>query len=205
MEGLKHSRLELGVAGKTLKGYSESGDRHVYQSSPQGVLVAAIDGLGHGPQAAAAAAGACSVLESSSGEDVVGLVHRCHEKLKGSRGVAMSLAFFDFPDGSLTWLAVGNVQGIFLPGRDIWNHREEALLLRPGVVGSHLPPLQAAILPLCFGDTIIFATDGIESNFRRSHIRHRSPQEAAERVLSLHSKPSDDALVVIARYKGPHL
>jgi phosphoserine phosphatase RsbX len=205
MEDLKQSCLELGVAGKALKGYLESGDRHVYQSSPQGVLVAAIDGLGHGPQAAAAAAGACSVLESSPRKDVVGLVRRCHERLKGSRGVAMSLAFFDFADDSLSWLAVGNVQGILLSAHDIWNHREEALLLRPGVVGSHLPPLQAAILPLSFGDTMIFATDGIESNFRRSHIRNRSPQEAAERVLSQHSKPSDDALVVIARYKGPSL
>src|SRR5262245_26896919 len=134
MEVLEHRVLEVGVAGKVMKGYSESGDRHVYRALPRGVLVAAIDGLGHGSHAAAAAAAACRVLESSSGENVIGLVRRCHESLKDTRGVTMSLALFDFAGGSLTWLGVGNVQGFLLPIDDPWIRPEETLLLRPGVV-----------------------------------------------------------------------
>jgi serine phosphatase RsbU (regulator of sigma subunit) len=205
MEAVKHSLVQLGVAGKALPGGSESGDRHVYHPWSQGVLVAAIDGLGHGSQAATAAAEACRVLESGAGEGVIGLLRRCHERLKGTRGVAMSLASLDCVDGSLTWLGVGNVQGILLPADDTWNRREEALLLRPGVVGSHLPPLQAAVLPLNFGDTVVFTTDGIEQDFNRAQIRSRAPQEAAEELLARHAKPSDDALIVIVRYKGSSL
>lgn len=205
MEVLENSVLELGVASKPMPGFSESGDRHVYRPSLRGVLVAAIDGLGHGPQAAAAAAVACSVLESSSGENVIGLVQKCHVRLKDTRGVTMSLAFFDFADSSLTWLGVGNVQGFLLPVNDPWIRPEETLLLRPGVVGSQLPPLQAAILPLSYGDTLVFATDGIERNFDHGPIRNHLPQEGADKLLVVHAKPNDDALLVIARYRGSRL
>ncbi|HYX70812.1 MAG TPA: SpoIIE family protein phosphatase [Terriglobales bacterium] len=205
MEAVKHSLLEFGVAGKTLPGYAESGDRHVYHPWPQGVLLGAIDGLGHGSQAASAAAEAASVLEAGAGENLIALVRRCHERLRGTRGVAMSLACFDFEEGSLTWMGVGNVQGVVLPADGGWNRREEALLLRPGVVGSHLPPLQAAVLPLCFGDTVVLTTDGIESNFDRAQARSRVPQETAEQLLAQYGKTSDDALIVIARYKAPSL
>jgi hypothetical protein len=205
MEVLEHSVLEFGVAGKAMPGYSESGDRHVYRALPRGVLVAAIDGLGHGSHAAAAAAAACRVLESSPGESVIGLVRRCHERLKDTRGVTMSLAWFDFAGSLLTWLGVGNVQGFLLPVDHPWIRPEETLLLRPGVVGSQLPPLQAALLPLSYGDTLVFATDGIESNFDHGPIRNHVPQQAADNLLSMFAKSNDDALLVIARYKRPSL
>jgi hypothetical protein len=117
----------------------------------------------------------------------------------------MSLAWFDFAGGLLTWLGVGNVQGFLLPVDRPWIRPEETLLLRPGVVGSQLPPLQAALLPLSYGDTLVFATDGIESNFDHGPIRSHVPQEAADNLLSMFAKPNDDALLVIARYKGPSL
>src|SRR2546428_12006154 len=55
METLDKLIVEWGVASQTLAGEVQSGDKHVVKSFPHGALLAAIDGLGHGEEAAAAA------------------------------------------------------------------------------------------------------------------------------------------------------
>ena len=47
--------IEWGVASSTMPGQSQSGDRYVVHPCLNGVIVAAIDGLGHGQEAARAA------------------------------------------------------------------------------------------------------------------------------------------------------
>ncbi|HEX4932688.1 MAG TPA: hypothetical protein VFV33_05870, partial [Gemmatimonadaceae bacterium] len=46
-------RLEIGSAGRPVPGARESGDDYLVAASPDGVLLAVADGLGHGPEAAA--------------------------------------------------------------------------------------------------------------------------------------------------------
>jgi hypothetical protein len=195
--------VEWGVAGVALPGFSESGDRHVFQPFEGGVLVAVMDGLGHGAEAAAAALEACAILQSRPEDNVISLIRHCHAGLKGTRGVTISLASFDFRDALVTWMGVGNVQGVFLRADQTRNDREESLLLRSGVVGSNLPPLQAAVLPMAPGDTLAFATDGVETGFDYSSLRCQPPGRAAESILARYAKGKDDALILVARYKGP--
>ncbi len=166
--------------------------------------MAAVDGVGHGQEAASAALIACSIVEAHADEPVIAVAQYVHEKLRTTRGVVMSIASFDLLHGMMTWLGVGNVLGILLRpglGRSL---EEESLLLRAGVIGARLPPLQAAVLPVSAGDTLILATDGIDSNFERSVARNHAPQKAAESILARHGKPTDDALVLVARYLGNH-
>jgi phosphoserine phosphatase RsbX len=205
MEDVKSSPLECGVAGRALPGFSESGDRHVFQPTREGALVAVVDGLGHGAEAAAAALEACAVLESNAGENVISLIKRCHVELEGTRGVVVSLASFNFRDALMTWIGVGNVQGILLRLDTAMSGGDESLLLRPGVAGSHLPPLHASVLPVFAGDSLILATDGVQVDFNRSYVRSQPPRKAAENVLARYAKGSDDALILIARYSGMSL
>jgi len=202
MEDVKSSPLECGVAGKAFPGFSESGDRHVVQRAREGVLVAVVDGLGHGREAAAAALEACAILESNAGEHVISLIKRCHVGLKETRGVVASLAWFNFRDALMTWIGVGNIQGMLLRNDAMMKGGDESLLLRPGVVGNHLPPLQAAVLPVFAGDSLIFATDGVQPDFDRLEIRNQPPRSAAQNLLAHYAKGNDDALVLIARYAG---
>lgn len=193
--------LEWGVAGIALPGFSESGDRHIVQSFDGGTLVAVMDGLGHGPEAAAAAAEAYAILQANAGENVISLTQKCHAGLKTTRGATMSLASFNFRNALMTWMGVGNVQGILLRVDRDRNDKEETLLLRPGVVGSHLPSLQAAVLPISPGDSLAFATDGVESNFDYLCVRCQPPGRAAENILARYAKGKDDALILVARYR----
>lgn len=194
--------VDWSVAARPLPGEMQSGDLHLVKPLPKGVLVAAVDGLGHGPLAAEAATLAVAVLEAHSSEDIVSLVKRCHDRLRGTRGVAMTLGSIRADDDSLVWLGVGNVEGLLLRAHPGDRLAREYVLLRGGVVGDHLPSLRASVVSLRPDDTLILATDGIGHGFAEGLDPSDSPGEIAERILATHGKATDDALVLVARYLG---
>src|SRR5258706_294615 len=192
--------IAWGVAERTFPDELESGDRCVVQPCDAGVLIAAVDGTGHGTEAAAAASIAAHTLQTFAAESPIALVLRCHEGLRQTRGVVMTLAFVHTRDQTLTWLGVGNVQGaLFHAGRE-GDTASERVLLRAGVVGFHLPPLQAEVMPLQPFDTLIMATDGISPAFADSGAPETNPQQMADRILARHWKQTDDDLGAMPRY-----
>lgn len=192
--------IEWGVASLTMPGQSQSGDRHLVQPYTNGLLVAVVDGLGHGEQAAAAADLAVTTLIKHAHESVIALLKRCHDALRETRGVVMSLASFNELDRLLTWMGIGNVEGLVLRAKGSPHSRHEYLLLRGGVVGGQLPSLSASIMPLMQGDTLVFTTDGIRGGFAKDLSASDPPQVMADRILAKYSKGSDDALVFVARF-----
>jgi negative regulator of sigma-B (phosphoserine phosphatase) len=199
--------IEHGVAARTLSSERISGDRALVKPFAHGVLAAAIDGLGHGEAAAAAAGLAAATLELHAEDEPVVLVERCHQMLKGTRGAAMSLASIDASDGIMTWLGVGNVDGRLLRIFGMPPSRE-TLSTRGGVVGYQLPPLRVYRLTLNAGDLLIFTTDGINSGYGKQFLaadpllRHQPVQDIADRILTRFGKTTDDAVVLVIRYLG---
>jgi hypothetical protein len=194
-----------------LDGQSVCGDRCVVKALRNAVLMAAIDALGHGEEAAAAAEITAATLEAHADESVIALIGRCHEALRRTRGVALSLGAINAQDSSLTWLGVGNVEGVLLraPYRTGTGRADpqdgpayEHVLLRGGVVGYQLPCLRASNIPLRRGDTLVFATDGIKSGFAHAVALGDPPKKIAHGLLAQYARRSDDALVLVARYLG---
>ena len=202
MEGLIKSGIDLGVACATLPGQSESGDRYVCEMFTDGILLGLVDGIGHGPEAAVAAEAACAVLKAHAAEPVIALTERCHDQLRFTRGVVMSLAAFDLRHNLLTWLGIGNVQGTLRRFGAPADGTEELLLLRAGVVGSQLPTLRASVLRVVPGDLLVLATDGIQSGFGPGITTREAPRRIAQAILDQYNKRTDDALVLVARYQG---
>jgi phosphoserine phosphatase RsbX len=194
--------VEWAIAKRCRRGETRSGDLGVVTLLPEGVLVAGIDGLGHGDEAARAARKAADVLRESPGRDLVLLVERCHAALKGTRGAAISLAFVSPCDRSVTWLGVGNVEGRVLSGDPSAIRPKGSLPLGNGVPGHELPPVRAATLELRTGDVLVLATDGVEAVFADSLDISGSTQAISERILADHWRPTDDALVVAVRFLG---
>jgi phosphoserine phosphatase RsbX len=194
--------VEYGVAKAALPGQGESGDQHVITCNQDGVLIAAIDGIGHGDEAANAANAAASILKEGVNEPIISLVESCHEKLRSTRGVVLSLASIDTSHGLMTWLGIGNVQGVLIRADSKQGDALETLLLRGGVVGSQLPPLQATVLQIARGDTVYFVTDGVRRDFAQSLTALENPQRAADRILRQFRNGNDDALVLVVRLTG---
>jgi negative regulator of sigma-B (phosphoserine phosphatase) len=165
------------------------------------MLVGVLDGLGHGPLAATATRAAQAVLQSqadASGDDLASLVRSCQRQLTGTRGVVMTLVFFSNTSSTMTWLGVGNVEGVVL--RADPRNGSTRVVLRGGVVGGSLPTLHSSTVALTAGDLVILATDGVESRFAANIDRSREPAQIADEILATFAKNSDDALVLVARW-----
>lgn len=193
--------IDWAVATRALGGESVSGDLHVVAGFPGGALAAVVDGLGHGPQAAAAAAAAAAVLTRDAGKPVSALIAACHAELRRTRGAVMSVASFDGATNTVSWIGVGDVEATLLRA-NASERRRESILLRGGVVGYQLPPLRETTHPVHPGDVMIFTTDGISPNFVAEAVDEREPQAIADQVLTAYAKSTDDALVLVVRYRG---
>ena len=194
--------VEWSVAKRCRRGEATSGDLAVVNVLPGGALVAGVDGLGHGAEAARAASRAGEVVRASPGPDLVPLMKRCHIALRGTRGAAISLAFISTSEGGMTWLGVGNVEGRVVSGDPSATRPKGSLALGRGVAGDELPAVRTAALDVRPGDVLIFATDGIDPGFADSLDLSGSTHAITERIMARHRKPTDDALVVAVRYLG---
>lgn len=197
--------IDWSVASLPLHGQTESGDSYVLKQYPEGVLIAVVDGVGHGPDAAVAARLTAQILEGySCGDPLIELLEKCHDRLRGTRGAVVSLAVLDACHNTITWLGVGNIEGLLL--RNLLRNgstdtkQQETLLSRAGVIGHQLPRLALDTLPLYPGDTIIFATDGIRPEFADKVETGASPILIANDILERHALETDDALVLVVRY-----
>ncbi len=192
--------LEWASACEAKAGQTESGDLCAVVPTPEGAMAAVVDGVGHGGEAAVTARTAIATLERFAGEHPISLVQRCHAALRSSRGVVLSLASFHARDGLLTWIGVGNVEGLLL--RADPDSPRLSLLLRSGVLGVQLPSLQASVLPVQTGDVLILATDGIRPGFGDGIARTDPPRRIAEAILRGHARGTDDSCVLAIRFGG---
>lgn len=197
------SVIETAPAEFVLPGEQQSGDRHTIVPLRNGALVAVIDGLGHGSEAAVAAELAVTNIEQhAERESLVDLVKRCHTALSSTRGAVMNLAVFDAREGTLTWIGIGDVQGRLLLKTSEPGYAEQSLLLRPGVVGQKLPALQVSVARVQPGDMVIFATDGIDPEFAEGISMDSPAAEIAQHIVARYCKRTDDALALVVRYLG---
>jgi hypothetical protein len=192
--------LEWCTAGRPIPGEARSGDDALVVADERRALVAAIDGLGHGPPASEAAEVAVAALRRAPFDDVVALASRCHEALRPTRGAAVGLAAFR-GGGTVTWLGVGNITGRLVSGGGLSTPDDRWLASLSGVAGDdELPALRPATIPVRRGDVLVLATDGIDGAFADEVVATGTCQEIADRLLRDFGRPTDDALVVVARY-----
>jgi phosphoserine phosphatase RsbX len=191
--------FEWAVAGRSRREDATSGDRHLVVELPGGALVAVVDGLGHGEEAAAAAEIATFALSQSRSEAIPTLIRRCHDALRGTRGAAITVAVVDIRAATLTWGGIGNVEGrlVHRSAPD----RVEGPILLGGVVGFRTPQLRPTVSNLRPGDIFILSTDGVVPHYVEELVLTDPLQATADRILQRFGR-DDDALVLVARWAG---
>lgn len=190
--------FEWAFAGRAKPGESVSGDLQAVHSFPGGAMFALVDGLGHGPGAAAAARVAIDALVANAHKPLPVMLGAADKALARARGVVASVAVFDFQHWQFKWAGIGNVEGLFLRETG----EKTSLLLRGGVVGEHAPEPKVETLALKPMDLLVFVTDGIERAFSSAVDPLFPPKKIAETVLALHARQNDDALVLVGRCLG---
>ncbi|HEY5960586.1 MAG TPA: ATP-binding SpoIIE family protein phosphatase, partial [Polyangiaceae bacterium] len=93
-------------------GETECGDDFATELSKSRAHIIVADGLGHGPEAAKAAAAAVRVFKARHDADPTQLLSEMHVALRSTRGAAVAYAIVDLANNSVQFTGVGNVAGI---------------------------------------------------------------------------------------------
>lgn len=154
-------------------------------------VFAVFDASGHGPEAHEASKQACESLARWDGTmDMRALAARLHEELKGSRGSAGVIGVLD--DQVLRGFGIGNVELRAL-------NRTITALLTPGVLGVRLRRrVHVFEIPLSVGDRLIAFSDGVKGRIDSDYHEGLSPADLCDSLLRDHSRPHDDATVLVA-------
>jgi hypothetical protein len=202
MGALRVGELEWAAATRPASQSGELGDACLVKPVERGMLIAVADGLGHGPEAAVAAHRALKAVDRSTYVLPAALLMECHRALQATRGVVMGIAHVDTSASELTWVGVGDVRAMLCRTEPVGPSRHDALFTHNGVVGRTLPPLRPVTRSLVIGDTLIVATDGIRGGFAPEHCGAEPPERLATGLLERYAVTTDDALVLVARYRG---
>lgn len=194
--------LEWAAASRPLPGQRECGDLHaVFASGEQAVVVLA-DGLGHGPEAALSARAAVDAVREAIDAEPGRRIERAHQALHRLRGAALGVAVISRDAAEVRWAAVGNVEGLRVPGSPERARRPERFFVQSGLVGQRLGPLRQTTRPLEQGDWLLFVTDGVDERFADALPLASTPGLLARELLRTQALERDDATVVVARYRG---
>ena len=180
-------KVEVATLYRPMPGEQECGDRALSWSSGDRLLVAVIDGLGHGPFAALAAEAAVKFIEANRDLDLKPLFTGCSEALRATRGVVMTVIQVDRATGQAWHAAIGNVEARIHGSGDV------PLITTPGVIGARMRTLRVRPFELRPGSTLIVHTDGISSRFPFERMLRRRATSVADELLRDYAKEHDDA------------
>jgi len=193
-----HGALVIAHQTKPRSGETSNGDAVVVMSYADGVLVAIIDALGHGPRAEEVAKLAYDHITETYAafpeEDVVGVMRRLHSALRGTRGACATICLIR--GTALSACGVGNVEmrcvGASVP-----------VVLTPGIVGVQLrrPRAFGGVLPpsaRCF-----LFSDGVSRRAPFAELAKLTPHDACQSLMRTHRHSHDDASVIVVAAKEP--
>lgn len=182
-------RPEVAVMGAGLE--VPSGDVAIVVRGPDRVVLAVIDGAGHGVLAREVADLAAAPIRLGSPREILPAMD---EALRGTRGAAATVAMIDAARNA-TFLGVGNVAAWIVGPTGAQRYLPQA-----GMLGRrHRSPSAERTYPLPPTSCLCLCSDGISSDVVLQDLVGRSPVSVARHVLATYRKPHDDALVLVAR------
>jgi negative regulator of sigma-B (phosphoserine phosphatase) len=190
-------RLEQSSLIRPCLGELLSGDAVVIRPLEEGLFVAIVDVLGHGPEAHELTHVIDAYLTRYGSSDVSGVMTRLHQHLKGTRGAAVGLCAIDSSKGRVEYAGIGNT------AMRLFGKAETRLVSQDGVLGQNMRTPRPQTLQLEPGDLIVLYTDGVSDRFTSDDypgvLRH-APKEVASNIVQRFGKDHDDAACIAVRY-----
>ena len=187
------AHVESGAAVRPMFGERVSGDSAFVVEVENGLLGVIVDVLGHGEEANEVAVRIRKYLTEQRSGNVVDVMSRLHQKLRGSRGAAVGLSMIEAANGRLRYAGVGNT----VIRR--FGESETRLVSRDGVVGGTMRTPVEETMQLSDGDIVVMYTDGVRTHFDASEyprLRTDTPHAVAANIVHRFGKAHDDASVI---------
>jgi serine/threonine protein phosphatase PrpC len=188
--------MKYGVFSRPKKKRDVSGDAYAIQEGEGYTLLALVDGLGSGQEAAKAAQLAVACIEESHEEPLKEILKKCHRALRNTRGAVMGILRVERTLGKVRYVGVGNI-GIYVRAEEHFHP-----ISYNGIVGYRLPRVHEFVGKYHLGDAFILYSDGVDSRFHSDSALlylEDDPSLLAESIARRYGKDNDDICVLVAR------
>ncbi|MGA6162119.1 ATP-binding protein [Amycolatopsis magusensis] len=178
-------------------GEEVSGDLAAVRETGAGFTLLMVDGLGHGPDAAAASAAVLEAFDRDPARPLPALFTELHRGARQTRGAAVAVLRQRGTRGE--FLGIGNVSAAVLAGGSA-----RQLLSLPGVVGLRLPPATVRPVELPPGTTVVLHSDGVSGDWLPAATTSAGlvPSLLAGSLVHRHRVTRDDSAVLAVKFPG---
>lgn len=198
--GRSHLARRIGAICLPVPGEFVCGDGWGASEESRNVAVVVVDGLGHGPQAAAASQAALDVFETQPWENLPRLVEECHRALQTTRGAAL-LALQARAEHPLQYAGAGNVAGRVVSGV-----LDRSFVTQHGTLGVQFRRAEVAQTDWPEHAVVVLHSDGVATRWQTgsfASLLSRDPTLMAAAIAWEHSRGRDDLTVVVLK-EGEH-
>lgn len=194
---IKETSIRWGALSRPLPGEVACGDLWRTAIGTDVATFMVVDGLGHGPYAAAAAEAMADVFDRTPFATPGQVLETAHDELRGTRGAAVSIAQVDRKDRRIRFAGVGNVVSTIADGET-----SKGMVSHNGTLGVQVRKIQTFEYEWPAGSLLIMHSDGLQSRWslaphRGLQLRH--PAVIAAALLRDCSRGHDDVTVLVAR------
>lgn len=195
----------LGAVCLPRPGETDCGDAWALLASPAvpGLTLLVADGLGHGPQAATAAAAVVRALAAHGPDGPTGVLGHAHAACRATRGAAALVCHVAADGREVEAAGVGNVVGALVEA----GAERRGLVSQPGTLGAALPRVRTfpyRVSPR--GGLLVLHSDGLTSGWALDAYRGlsaRHPALVAAVLARDFSRGRDDVTVVVLSLGAP--
>lgn len=194
-------RLQLGVVNRAMPGQAVCGDDWAVVEEAGRLRIMVVDGLGHGPGAAEAAAEASRAFRAHAHREPAAILELMHAGMRGTRGAAVAVAEIDGGRGELCFAGIGNIAAMVQTGAE-----SRSLVSMNGIVGHEMRKVQPFTYAWTAGSMLIVHSDGVSARWsldRYAGLAARHPALIAGVLYRDFGRANDDATVVAVRQPAP--
>ncbi len=192
--------LELGVVRVAAPHEEVCGDAWATIEADGHSMVLLVDGLGHGPSAAAAADEAVRVFRGQQAREPGQVIELLHAALRSTRGAAVAIARLNRVAGEVAYAGVGNISGVIL---NTQSGATTSMVSQNGTVGYAIRKIQVYRYPWTEESLLLMHSDGLATHWnldRYPGLAQRHPSLVAGVLYRDHKRGRDDVTILAARY-----
>jgi anti-sigma regulatory factor (Ser/Thr protein kinase) len=189
--------FDVGAVSVPYPGEVVCGDGFAVTQERGRALVLVVDGVGHGPLAAEAAASAAKLFEANAGLAPVELMRRLHDGLRATRGAAAAIAEVDARRGLVRYCGVGNIAATIMTG-----DATRSLVSHHGTLGHDARRIAEFQYPWSDDAALVMNSDGLLSNWtltRYPGLADRATSLVAGVLYRDWRRQRDDTTVLVLR------
>jgi anti-sigma regulatory factor (Ser/Thr protein kinase) len=192
--------VEVGGLSVPKPGQDVCGDGWAASCAAEGARVLIVDGVGHGFDAAEAAAESVRAFQASRGLGPVEVLEQLNSLLRHTRGAVAAMAVIDVPRGRVRFAGIGNISAAVLTPDRTYN-----MVSLNGTLGHQVRKIHEFTYPWPAGALMVLHSDGLSEKWRLEdypRLVSRHPTLIAGILFRDHRRERDDATIIAVKPKA---